>query len=78
MFTNSPSAAEVSRRPTTLHQGSEETGMEQLDPEDGLPIWNFTEGSEVPREPRRRAPRRRSEQRDLARLESRPLEPPPC
>jgi eukaryotic-like serine/threonine-protein kinase len=47
MFSN-PSAAEVSRRPTGLHQGPEETGMEQLDPEDGLAVWDFTEGSELP------------------------------
>jgi hypothetical protein len=46
MFTNS-SAAEVSRRPTGPHQGPEETGMEQLDPEDGLAVWAFTEGSDA-------------------------------
>jgi serine/threonine protein kinase len=48
MFSN-PSAAEVSRRSTAC-TGPEETGMEQLDPQDGLAVWDFTKGSELPGE----------------------------
>jgi len=46
MFTNPVGRRGLSAADTR----PEETGMQQLDPEDGLAIWDFTEGSELPGE----------------------------
>jgi hypothetical protein len=48
-----PAPAGPPAPPTGLHQGPEETGMEQLDPDDGLavwdgePVWDFKEASDA-------------------------------
>jgi hypothetical protein len=74
MFAN-PSAAEVLSAADGPAPGPEETGMEQLDPEDGLAVWDFTEDSSCPVRTSPSSAWVSGAVRDLARLEPRPS---PC